>query len=154
MTSGLPNVFGNVPMTAGPRESDDQRNPSNGEVGVSRGSNAFRTPQTDAETSGCIIEDSGNGNDAEHLAHLFDRFSTTKGTGMGLGLPIAHTIVEAHNGWIRADNKSTLGGARSRVVPIRFERFNGGYSVTSAPAKYGHSGDYPASAIAHCLFCP
>jgi signal transduction histidine kinase len=31
---------------------------------------------------------------------------------MGLGLPIARSIIEAHNGAIRADNKSTLGGAR------------------------------------------
>lgn len=31
---------------------------------------------------------------------------------MGLGSPIARSIVEVHNGRIRADNKSALGGAR------------------------------------------
>ena len=73
---------------------------------------AIRTQQIDAETVCCIVEDSGSGIDAEHLPHLFDSFFTTKETGMGLGLPIARSIVEAHNGRIRADNESALGGAR------------------------------------------
>ena len=73
---------------------------------------AIRTQQIDAETVCCIIEDSGLGIDAEHLPRLFDRFFTTKETGMGLGLPIARSIIEAHNGRIRADNESALGGAR------------------------------------------
>jgi len=73
---------------------------------------AIRTQQIDAETVCCIVEDSGSGIDAEHLRHLFDSFFTTKETGMGLGLPIARSIVEAHNGRIRADNESALGGAR------------------------------------------
>jgi PAS domain S-box-containing protein len=72
----------------------------------------IRTEQVDAETVCCIVEDSGQGIDQEHLPHLFDNFFTTKETGMGLGLPIAQSIVEAHNGRIRADNESSLGGAR------------------------------------------
>jgi C4-dicarboxylate-specific signal transduction histidine kinase len=73
---------------------------------------AIRTQQVDTETVCCIVEDSGPGIDAEHLPRLFDSFFTTKETGMGLGLPIARSIIEAHNGAIRADNKSSLGGAR------------------------------------------
>lgn len=73
---------------------------------------AIRTRRKDAETVCCVIEDSGPGIDAEHLPHLFDSFFTTKETGMGLGLPIAQSIIEAHNGHIRADNESALGGAR------------------------------------------
>jgi C4-dicarboxylate-specific signal transduction histidine kinase len=72
----------------------------------------IRTQQIDADTVCCIVEDSGAGIDAEHLPHLFDSFFTTKETGMGLGLPIAQSIIEAHNGRIRADNASALGGAR------------------------------------------
>jgi signal transduction histidine kinase/GAF domain-containing protein len=79
---------------------------------VARRSIAIRTQQIDAETVCCIVEDSGPGIDAEHLPHLFDSFFTTKETGMGLGLPIARSIIEVHNGRIRADNKSSLGGAR------------------------------------------
>jgi PAS domain S-box-containing protein len=73
---------------------------------------AIRTQQFDAETVCCIVEDSGPGIDAEHLPHLFDSFFTTKETGVGLGLPIVQSIIEAHNGRIRADNNSALGGAR------------------------------------------
>jgi PAS domain S-box-containing protein len=73
---------------------------------------AIRAQQIDAETVRCIVEDSGSGVDAEHLPHLFDNFFTTKETGMGLGLPIAQSIIEAHNGRIRVDNESALGGAR------------------------------------------
>jgi C4-dicarboxylate-specific signal transduction histidine kinase len=73
---------------------------------------AIRTQQLDAETVRCIVEDSGPGIEPEHLPRLFDGFFTTKETGMGLGLPIAQSIVEAHNGRIHADNNSALGGAR------------------------------------------
>jgi C4-dicarboxylate-specific signal transduction histidine kinase len=60
----------------------------------------------------CAIEDSGPGVDPEHLPSLFDRFFTTKDTGMGMGLHISRSIVEAHGGHILADNDSVLGGAR------------------------------------------
>jgi C4-dicarboxylate-specific signal transduction histidine kinase len=72
----------------------------------------IRTQQIDAETLCCSVEDSGPGIDAEHLPRLFDSFFTTKESGMGLGLPIARSIIEAHGGAIRADSQSTLGGAR------------------------------------------
>jgi len=73
---------------------------------------AIRTQQIDEETVCCIVEDSGPGIDAEYLPRLFDSFFTTKETGMGLGLPIAQSIIEAHSGRVRADNNSALGGAR------------------------------------------
>ena len=73
---------------------------------------AIRTQQVDVERVCCIVEDSGPGIDAEHLPRLFDSFFTTKETGMGLGLPIAQSIIEAHSGRVRADNNSALGGAR------------------------------------------
>jgi predicted ATPase/signal transduction histidine kinase len=73
---------------------------------------AIRTRQIDPGKVCCIVEDSGPGIEAEHLPKLFDSFFTTKETGMGLGLPIAQSIIEAHYGRILADNESSLGGAR------------------------------------------
>ena len=73
---------------------------------------SIRTLQISSERVCCIIEDSGPGIDPAHLPHLFDSFFTTKEGGMGLGLPIARSIIEAHDGHLRADNDSVLGGAR------------------------------------------
>lgn len=67
---------------------------------------------SDPETVCFMIEDSGTGIDPTHLPRLFDGFFTTKETGMGIGLAISRSIIESHDGHIRADNNSSLGGAR------------------------------------------
>ena len=67
----------------------------------------------------CNIEDSGPGIDPAYLPRLFDTFFTTKDTGMGMGLPICRSIIEAHGGQLLADNESSLGGARfSFALPV------------------------------------
>ena len=66
----------------------------------------------DADGVRCTVEDSGPGVDQSHLDRLFESFFTTKEGGMGMGLPICRSIIEAHGGRIRADNASALGGAR------------------------------------------
>jgi signal transduction histidine kinase len=71
-----------------------------------------RTTCPSAEVVCCSIEDSGPGIDPAHLPRLFDSFFTTKESGMGMGLAICRSIIEAHGGSIRADNDSLLGGAR------------------------------------------
>jgi PAS domain S-box-containing protein len=72
----------------------------------------IRTVLTDDQMACCYVEDSGPGIDPSHLPHLFDSFFTTKDSGIGLGLAISRSIIEAHRGHMRADNGSTLGGAR------------------------------------------
>ncbi|MCY1666603.1 ATP-binding protein [Rhizobium sp. SL86] len=66
----------------------------------------------------CTVEDSGPGIPQEALSRVFQSFFTTKTGGMGMGLPISRSIVEAHGGRIYADNESSCGGARvSFVLP-------------------------------------
>ena len=71
-----------------------------------------RTTVADGPGVICSIEDSGPGIEAASLVRLFDSFFTTKEGGMGMGLPICRSIIEAHGGRITGDNASTIGGAR------------------------------------------
>ena len=56
------------------------------------------------------VADTGPGIPSKNIESLFSEFMTTKSEGMGLGLPISRTIIEAHGGAIRAENRPQ-GGA-------------------------------------------
>ena len=56
------------------------------------------------------ISDTGHGFSPEAQTNLFQTFFTTKETGMGVGLSISRTIVEAHSGRMWAET-NPLGGA-------------------------------------------
>jgi signal transduction histidine kinase len=53
------------------------------------------------------IRDNGPGISDEHLPHLFDSFFTTKQGGLGIGLSLCRSIIEAHGGQIGAANLPT-----------------------------------------------
>ena len=65
------------------------------------------------------ISDAGQGIPPDRLSDVFEPFFTTKAHGMGMGLSIARTIIEAHNGTISAHNQAK-GGAVFRIrLPLR-----------------------------------
>jgi C4-dicarboxylate-specific signal transduction histidine kinase len=57
------------------------------------------------------VEDSGRGLNAAQLPHLFEAFYTTKLNGMGMGLRIVRSIVEAHGGHVWAKRNIDKPGA-------------------------------------------
>jgi len=65
------------------------------------------------------IDDDGPGIPEEHLERLFQSFFTTKENGMGIGLPICRTIVEAHGGQIRIENRASVGARVTIWLPAK-----------------------------------
>ncbi|MEN2784913.1 PAS domain S-box protein [Sphingomonas qilianensis] len=63
------------------------------------------------------VADTGSGIDPAQLPRLFDAFATTKANGMGLGLSICRTIVEAHGGRIWAEPQTGGGSVFRFTVP-------------------------------------
>jgi C4-dicarboxylate-specific signal transduction histidine kinase len=71
--------------------------------------------------NGCAevsIADSGSGIPSDKLAQVFEPFFTTKEQGMGMGLSIARTIVEAHGGRIWAENQASGGAVFHLSLPL------------------------------------
>jgi len=64
------------------------------------------------------IADTGSGIAAGDLANVFKPFFTTKPQGMGMGLAIVRTIVEAHHGTIVAENQPSGGALFTIRYPI------------------------------------
>jgi two-component system sensor histidine kinase HydH len=62
------------------------------------------------------VRDSGEGIQREILPHVFDPYFTTRPRGVGLGLAIAHRIVEGHHGTI--DVESEVGKGTTMIVRL------------------------------------
>jgi len=67
----------------------------------------------------CIsVADRGPGIPPEQLDQVFAPFFTTKPDGLGLGLNICRTIIEAHGGFMTVENRAGGGAAFSFTLPI------------------------------------
>jgi signal transduction histidine kinase len=64
------------------------------------------------------VSDSGPGLPAGLEQRVFDPFFTTKSTGMGVGLSICRTIIEAHGGKIWVDPGAGAGTAFRFTLPL------------------------------------
>jgi signal transduction histidine kinase len=64
------------------------------------------------------ILDTGGGIPAENLGKIFDYYFTTKEKGMGLGLPLAHKIIQEHGGAIEVESIVGKGTTFRITLPI------------------------------------
>src|SRR5262245_8983001 len=65
--------------------------------------------ERDADRVQLTVQDSGVGFDARDAEQLFDAFYTTKAGGMGIGLAVSLSIIEAHQGRLWAESNDGLG---------------------------------------------
>lgn len=64
-----------------------------------------------------VVKDSGVGIARDHADKIFDSFFTTKTNGVGMGLPICRSIIEAHGGHLWAAGNDTPGATFRFTLP-------------------------------------
>jgi signal transduction histidine kinase len=77
--------------------------------------------KNDAKGVRIAVQDSGIGLAPDNLDRLFSAFYTTKPDGMGMGLAISRSIVEAHGGRIWATPKAPRGAVFQFILPVGME---------------------------------
>jgi signal transduction histidine kinase len=77
----------------------------------------IRSQQSDVNHVVVMVRDSGAGIDQNDIGRVFNTFFTTKVDGMGIGLSICRSIIEAHGGLIWADDNSGHGAAFYFALP-------------------------------------
>jgi C4-dicarboxylate-specific signal transduction histidine kinase len=82
----------------------------------------IRTSRAGATSVTVTIEDSGTGIEAHELERLFQPLYTTKTEGLGMGLAIARTIVDAHGGQLRASNNASGGATFEFTLQVEGEQ--------------------------------
>lgn len=68
---------------------------------------------------GVEIEDNGRGIPEDKLDNIFEPYYTTKKEGTGIGLAIAHRIMESHDGWIKVESREKIGTKFALYFPVK-----------------------------------
>ena len=78
----------------------------------------IRSYHDEADQVRVTVEDCGIGISAENADRLFNTFFTTKAKGMGMGLSICRSIIEAHGGQLSAANNAGPGATFQFTLPL------------------------------------
>ena len=78
---------------------------------------AIRTFAAGAQSVTVAVEDAGPGIDLRDVERIFEPLYTTKREGLGLGLAIARTIIQAQGGQLRASNNAAGGATFEFTLP-------------------------------------
>ncbi|MFA5145637.1 MAG: ATP-binding protein [Candidatus Omnitrophota bacterium] len=79
---------------------------------------SIRTKRLDTDTIIVKVKDSGCGIPAQNIPKLFTRFFTSKPDGLGMGLSISRSIVEAHGGRLDVENNLDGGATFYFTIPV------------------------------------
>ena len=82
----------------------------------------IRTSRKDNDTILVQVKDSGCGIPAENMKKLFSHFFTNKPDGLGMGLSISRSIVEAHGGQLDAKNNPDRGATFYFTIPVNMKK--------------------------------
>lgn len=80
---------------------------------------SFRLPLEPGRYVRFVVSDTGCGIPLERLAKIFDPYYTTKPSGTGLGLAVAHSIVMKHGGYIAVKSEVGQGSRFEIYLPAR-----------------------------------
>jgi len=81
----------------------------------------IRSSQDESSQVRLSVTDCGVGISAENVNRLFNAFFTTKSSGLGMGLSICRSIVEAHGGRLSASGNEGPGATFQFVLPLHQE---------------------------------
>ena len=82
---------------------------------------AIATSMTGGDTIEVAVRDAGPGLPADQMDKAFEPFHSTKPNGMGMGLSISRTIIEAHGGRLWAEPDSGHGATFRLTLPVLHE---------------------------------
>jgi C4-dicarboxylate-specific signal transduction histidine kinase len=107
--------------------------------GISEGSrDLLISTEGGADQVRVAVRDSGPGLSPQNVNRLFEAFYTTKPNGMGMGLTICRSIIEAHEGRLWVTANEPLGAMFQFTLPAEWDEVTPRWRLVSADG--GHAG--------------